>query len=363
MTIKEKIIQKAKVSEINIDPNYATIVRAIKNKSKYYQQMTKELGYLGLPLCYLVAKKMYVIAGMEDIEAAKANGIDEIEVEIRVISEADRLKYLSVTILYKLKEYEAISIYIEILENYFKTPDGILWLSSLPKDRKERLAEITGLSQTTIQRYISVGDQYRYKLIDVQNGEMTWNELTEFVDRLKNPSKYKNEYDSIEKEKAAEEARKKAEKATKDKLAAEKAEKERKETAAALAITGSNTGTTVPIVLANKNAASTPVPDSTNRSNEGDESDNAPIVEVEQIIIEVIPNYQLTSASLVLDGGVKISFEGEQLIIDGKKIQGSLSNEVSGSVQSSIFSIAGHPEVKFRITIENYDVLKRMVND
>ncbi len=84
MTIQDKIIKKFKVRDINIYPNYTTIFGAIKNQSLYLQ-LTKELGYLGLPLCYEEHGKPYCIAGVEDLEVAKDNELTEIEVEVRDI--------------------------------------------------------------------------------------------------------------------------------------------------------------------------------------------------------------------------------------------------------------------------------------
>ena len=360
MSVKDKVIQKLKIKEINIYSNYTAVFGAIKNQPLYLQ-MTKELGYLGLPLCYKEGRKYYAISGIEDIEAAKSIGLTEIEVEVRDIPEKDRLKYLSVTTLFKNKEYKAISIFIDKIEEYFTTPDGEDWCKILPKDRKKRLSYVTGLSESTIQRYHSVGAEYRHFLTDVQNGDKTWKEVIEFINELKNLTDDVNEFDIIEKERAEEQALKAAEKDRKAKEAAKQADKKRKEeeTAAIDQKENNSSNQPAPSVFANRNKNPTPVLDANSSYNQNHTNDNS---QDEQFNIEKSTHPRLHSANILMENGMEVTVTKDMLRIDGNDIQVSVAHQVFERVYSSTFTTVQEPEIKIRITIENYDALTSIMN-
>jgi hypothetical protein len=353
----KKRIDSLKPSDIKIYPIYEKVYHAIENK-EMYAKLTALHQHYELPLVFKENNIWYAISHIEDIEAANLNGIELLEVEVRDIPEAQRIPMLMLTTLHKKKEYKAISVTVEILEEFFKTPEGVQYGKKLTntKDIVLNLAATLGLSETMIKNYRIVGTKYRHLLQKVNNQEWTWEVLLLHIKADKNKAiKPQDDHEDFDNDYI--EPVISANSGAKGGTAS---------TTPNASVTPSTTASLPNLGTVNQNADAGIVAQTSGTSASTGSINDEPIEDPTNTAKEcsdkqVVRKSPISKGSINLSSGLAISFDSSgsecDLAIDGKDYAAKFTSVKSGDVLTSTITLNDKPDVIIRIIMENVDKL------
>lgn len=168
------------IDERTFNPTQGSRSNAFKN----YQSEVKHFGYLDLPICLkqINSNKYTVLSNIQDVEVARANGLEEIEiVEILGLHPNDAMRLMihrsTFLEMNKSDQYKTIKW---LKRNLTKTSSGKQWAKEIDGQKTDhKMATVLGRSASTINLIVSIGDSKngREKLQELDNDTGSMREM------------------------------------------------------------------------------------------------------------------------------------------------------------------------------------------